>query len=148
LEEAVIIVPPIKSAELKNVQPGELPALVLAYVGDAVYELAVRTHLVGSGMTRVNRLHDETVKYVHAGAQARLIRELEKSLTGEEKAVIRRGRNAKSPHTPRSAGVIDYRQSTAFECLLGYLYLKGDTARLDEILAMALEMGREVKPET
>jgi ribonuclease-3 family protein len=130
---------------LKNVQPGELPALVLAYVGDAVYELAVRSHLVGSGMTRVNRLHDEAVKYVHAGAQAKIVRELEGILTAEETAVIRRGRNAKSPHTPRSAGVIDYRQSTAFECLIGYLYLKGDTTRLEEILALALEIGRELE---
>ena len=129
---------------LKNVQPGELPALVLAYVGDAVYELAVRSHLVSSGISRVNRLHDEAVKYVHAGAQAKIVRQLEGSLTGEETAVFRRGRNAKSAHTPRSAGVIDYRQSTAFECLIGYLYLKGDTTRLEEILTLALEMGREL----
>ncbi|MDD4237515.1 MAG: ribonuclease III domain-containing protein [Desulfotomaculaceae bacterium] len=128
---------------MKNVQPGELPALVLAYVGDAVYELAVRTHLVSSGIVRVNRLHDEAVKYVHAKAQAKLVRELEGLLTEEETAVIRRGRNAKSSHTPRSADVIDYRHSTAFECLIGYLYLKGDTSRLEELLALALEMGSE-----
>lgn len=128
-----------------NVQPGELPALALAYVGDAVYELAVRSHLVNSGITRVNRLHDEAVKFVQAKAQARLVRELEGSLTAEETAVIRRGRNAKSPHTPKSAGVIDYRQSTAFECLIGYLYLKGDKDRLEEILSLALEMGHELE---
>ncbi len=128
---------------MKNIQPGELPALALAYIGDAVYELAVRSHLVNSGISRVNRLHDEAVKFVQAKAQARLLRELEGILTQEETAVIRRGRNAKSPHTPRSAGVIDYRQSTAFECLIGYLYLKGDKDRLEEILALALEMGRE-----
>lgn len=132
----------------KNVQPGELPALALAYVGDAVYELAVRSHLVKSGISKVNRLHEETVKYVQAKAQARLVRELEGSLTAEETAVIRRGRNAKSPHTPRSAGVIDYRQSTAFECLIGYLYLKGDKIRLEEILNLALVMehDEELKP--
>jgi ribonuclease-3 family protein len=128
---------------VKNIQPGELPALALAYIGDAVYELAVRSHLVKIGIARVNRLHDEAVKFVQAKAQARLLRELEGILTEEETAVIRRGRNAKSPHTPRSAGVIDYRQSTAFECLIGYLYLKGDKDRLEEILALALEMGRE-----
>lgn len=129
---------------LQNIQPGELPALALAYVGDAVYELAVRAHLVNSGISRVNRLHDEAVKYVQAKAQAKLVRELEGRLTAEETAVIRRGRNAKSPHTPRSTGVIDYRQSTAFECLIGYLYLKGDKDRLDEILTLALEMGHDV----
>lgn len=131
--------------DLKNVQPDELPALALAYVGDAVYELAVRAYLVGSGISRVNRLHDEAVKYVQAKAQARLVRELEGRLTAEEAAVIRRGRNAKSPHTPRSADVIDYRQSTAFECLIGYLYLKGDKDRLEEILSLALEMGHELE---
>jgi len=133
---------------LKNVQPGELPALVLAYVGDAVYELSVRSHLVESGLVRVNRLHDEAVKYVHAGAQAKIVRELKGILTAEETAVMRRGRNAKSSHTPRSADVIDYRQSTAFECLIGYLYLKGDTPRLEEILTLALEMGSEKQIET
>lgn len=127
--------------DLKNIQPGELPALALAFVGDAVYELAVRAHLVGSGITRVGRLHDEAVKYVQAKAQARLLRALEGNLTEEEAAVMRRGRNAKSPHTPRSADVIDYRQSTAFECLIGYLYLKGDKERLEEILSLALELG-------
>jgi ribonuclease-3 family protein len=123
--------------EEKLERPGELPALVLAYVGDAVYELAVRSHLAGSGLVKVRRLHDEAVKYVNAGAQARVLRALEGRLTEEESMIVRRGRNAKSPHTPRSCDVIEYRHSTAFESLLGYLYLKGDTARLAEILALA-----------
>lgn len=120
-------------------RPGDLPALVLAYVGDAVYELAVRGHLVNTGLVRVNRLHGEAVKYVNAGAQARILKALEGSLTEEEAAVVRRGRNAKSPHTPRGAGVIEYRHATALESLIGYLYLKGDTARLSEIMDMALK---------
>lgn len=132
MEKAMMITP--------DMQPGELPALVLAYVGDAVYELFVRSYLVQRGITRVKRLHGETVKYVHAAAQAKLVRELEGLLTEEEAAVLRRGRNAKSAHTPRSAAVLDYRQSTAFECLIGYLYLKGDIARLEEILAIAMEL--------
>ncbi|OPY57272.1 MAG: Mini-ribonuclease 3 [Pelotomaculum sp. PtaU1.Bin035] len=118
--------------------PGDLPALVLAYVGDAVYELAVRSHLVSTGTVKVNRLHNEAVKHVNAGAQAKVMRALEGDLSEEEMAVTRRGRNAKSPHTPRSAGVIEYRQSTALECLIGYLYLKGDVARLGAIIRMAL----------
>ncbi|MCL6639696.1 MAG: ribonuclease III [Firmicutes bacterium] len=118
-------------------RPQDLPALVLAYVGDAVYELAVRSRLVGSGLVKVRRLHDEAVKYVNAGAQARALRALEEKLTEEESAVVRRGRNAKPAHTPRGADVVEYRHSTAFECLVGYLYLKGDTARLAEILALA-----------
>lgn len=130
-------------------RPGELPALVLAYVGDAVFELAVRSHLVGRGTVKVNRLHKEAVKYVNAMAQARVLRALEGRLTEEEAAVTRRGRNAKSPHIPRSAGIIEYRQSTALECLIGYLYLKGDTARLGEIIKAALEAaGEEVSGES
>ncbi|MCL6634828.1 MAG: ribonuclease III [Peptococcaceae bacterium] len=119
-------------------RPADLPALVLAYVGDAVYELAVRGHLVSTGLVKVNRLHCEAIKYVSAGAQARILRALEGTLSEEEAAVVRRGRNAKSPHTPRGADVYEYRQSTALESLIGYLYLKGDAARLSEIIAAVL----------
>ena len=120
-------------------RPEDLPVLVLAYVGDAVYELAVRERLAGSGLAKVNQLHSETVKYVNAGAQARALHALEGMFTEQEAAVVRRGRNAKSPHTPRSAGMIEYRRSTALECLIGFLYLKGETGRLAEIIAAALE---------
>lgn len=126
-------------------RPEELPSLVLAYIGDAVYELAVRTHLVQTGLVKVDRLHSESVKYVNAGAQAKIIKALERILTQEEAAVARRGRNAKSSHVPRSAGVIEYRHSTALESLIGYLYLKGDGDRLCEIIALALEMVSENK---
>lgn len=125
--------------------PEELPSLVLAYVGDAVYELAVRTHLVKAGFVKVDRLHSESIKYVRAGAQAKVIKALEGTLTREEAAVARRGRNAKSTHVPRSAGVIEYRHSTALESLIGYLYLKGDSDRLCKIIALALEMVSENK---
>lgn len=120
-------------------RPEDLPVLVLAYAGDAVYELAVRERLIGAGLVKVNRLHSETVKYVNAGAQAKALHALEGMFTEDEAAIVRRGRNARSPHTPRSAGMIDYRRSTALECLIGYLYLKGDTIRLSEIMAAALE---------
>jgi len=120
-------------------RPAELPALVLAYVGDAVYELAVRSRLVSSGLSSAGRLHAEAVKFVNAGAQAKALRALEGNLDEEEAAVVRRGRNAKPPHTPRGAGVMEYRHSTALECLFGYLYLKGDAARLNDVMAMVLE---------
>lgn len=113
--------------------------LVLAYVGDAVYELAVREHLISTGLVKLNRLHSETVKYVNAGAQAKALHALEGMFTGDEAAVVRRGRNAKPPHTPRSAGMIEYRRSTALECLIGFLYLKRDKVRLAEIISAAIE---------
>jgi ribonuclease-3 family protein len=121
-------------------RPEDLPLLVLAYVGDAVYELAVREYLISTGLAKVNRLHNETVKYVNAGAQAKALHALEGMFTADEAAVVRRGRNAKSPHTPRSAGMIEYRRSTALECLIGFLYLKGETGRLAEIMDAALEI--------
>jgi len=120
-------------------RPAELPALVLAYVGDAVYELAVRSHLAGSGLSSTGRLHAEAVKYVNAAAQARALKALEGSFSAEEAAVVRRGRNAKPPHTPRGAGVMEYRHSTALESLFGYLYLKGDADRLSEIISVVME---------
>lgn len=121
-------------------RPEDLPLLVLAYVGDAVYELAVREYLISTGLVKVNRLHNETVKYVNAGAQSKVLHALEGMFTADEAAVARRGRNAKSPHTPRSAGMIEYRRSTALECLIGFLYLKGETGRLAEIMDAALEI--------
>lgn len=124
----------------KMSSPDDLPALVLAYVGDAVFELAVRIHLVDTGLVKVNRLHTVAVKYVNAGAQARALKKLEGMLSEREEAVVRRGRNAKPPHTPRGPGVLEYRYSTAFEALIGYLYLKGDTARLQEILVEVLNV--------
>jgi ribonuclease-3 family protein len=127
----------LNSAEINH--PEELPVLVLAYVGDAVYELAVREHLISTGLVKVNRLHSETVKYVNAGAQAKALHALEGMFTGDEAAVVRRGRNAKPPHTPRSAGMIEYRRSTALECLIGFLYLKRDKVRLAEIISAAIK---------
>ncbi len=117
-------------------EPEQLSPSVLAYIGDAVYELAVRSFLVGSGMARVNCLHNEAVKYVRAETQAKVLHALEGQLTDEEKAVVRRGRNTHSAH-PRRTGVMSHRYSTALESLIGYLYLKEDSGRLEEILNLA-----------
>jgi len=117
-------------------RPEELPVLVLAYLGDAVYELLVRWRLVALGTARVDELHKETVKYVRADFQAAAIRRLVAGggLTQAEEAVVRRGRNAKSAHPPKGAGPENYHYSTAFEALIGYLYLKGEYRRLEELM--------------
>lgn len=115
-------------------QPHLLSPLVLAYIGDAVYELWVRRRVVARGFARTGKIHSESVKYVRAGTQAGILRSIEGMLTVEEAGIARRGRNARSPHAPRSAGVADYRQSTGLECLVGYLFLKGDVERLAEIM--------------
>lgn len=123
-----------------SIKPETIPPVVLAYIGDAVYELMVREHLVSRGILKVNQLHQEAVKYVRATAQARILRSLEEYLTEVEKSVARRGRNARLTHVPRGAPAIDYRHSTGLECLMGFLYLKGDLCRLREIFRRVLEI--------
>ncbi|MDO7788947.1 Mini-ribonuclease 3 [Desulforamulus aquiferis] len=123
----------------KDIEPKEVPALVLAYVGDAVYELVVREMLVGRGMTKVQQLHREAVKYVRASAQAGALFALEDILSEEEMAVVRRGRNAKSGIPPKGSNVVEYRHATALESLVGYLYLQGRSQRAREIIAKAMD---------
>lgn len=108
--------------------------LVLAYVGDAVFELAVRERLAAGDPGKMADLHREAVALVRAGAQAGMLRRLEGLLTPEEEEVVRRARNAKGP-APRGIPVQEYRHATAFEALLGYLHLNGRDDRLSFLLA-------------
>lgn len=116
----------------------EYPAVVLAYIGDAVFELLVRRHIVTAGRRKVSEIHHDTVELVKAQSQARLTRQLFQELSPEEQDIIKRGRNAKST-PPRHADPGDYKLSTGFEALLGYLYLKGDEDRLLYLVDKALE---------
>jgi len=120
--------------------PGSLPALVLAYIGDAVYELYVRKYLVASGFAKVDVLHKQAVKFVNAATQARILHALAEKLSEDEAAVVRRGRNAKSGSAPKNISMINYRHGTAFESLIGYLYLAGREDRIEEIF----EIGRSI----
>lgn len=113
---------------------GQLSPLVLAYVGDAVYELYVRLHVISQGAAKVDKLHQQSTSLVNASAQANFVHQLEGMLTDEEKNIVRRGRNAKGMHVPKNAEVLDYRLSTGFEALIGYLYLAKKEARLQEIM--------------
>ncbi|MFZ5353489.1 MAG: Mini-ribonuclease 3 [Bacillota bacterium] len=108
--------------------------LVLAYVGDAVYELYIRTQLVSSGSMQVAKLHKRSINYVKAKSQAEILSGIEDILTEEELDIVRRGRNTKSATVPKNADISDYRYATGFESLLGYLYLIGSIERLMEIL--------------
>jgi ribonuclease-3 family protein len=116
-----------------------LHPLVLAYIGDAVYEVYIRTMLVVNKKTNVNMLHKMSVKYVKAKAQSDIIHRIADELTQEEQDVVRRGRNAKSATVPKHAEITDYRYSTGFEALIGYLYLTNNTERLMEILRLSVE---------
>ncbi len=111
-----------------------LSPLTWAYVGDCVYELYIRTNLVNQTNLKPHKLHIETIKHVKAKAQAKKLEQLQEILTQEEKDIVRRGRNAESHHLPKNANVQEYRYATAFEALIGYLYLTQKTKRLKEIL--------------
>ena len=112
----------------------ELSPLTWAYIGDAVYELYIREKLVNETKLKPHKLHIESIKHVKASAQAETLRKIEESLTDEEKEIVRRARNTKNHHLPKNANVNDYMHSTAFEGLIGYLYLTKQEKRLQEIL--------------
>ena len=116
-----------------------LSPLVWAYVGDSVYELYVRTHLVNNSNAKPHKLHLESVKYVKAEAQAEVLEKISKSLTDDEKEIARRGRNAENHHLPKNANISDYSHSTGFEALIGFLYLTNQDERLEEILSLCID---------
>ena len=108
--------------------------LTWAYVGDCVYELYIRTKLINETNLKPNKLHIEAIKYVKAKSQAELLKKIENELTDEEKEIVRRGRNTENHHLPKNSNVQEYMYSTAFEALIGYLYLTKQHSRLKEIL--------------
>lgn len=119
----------------------QLNPLVLAYIGDSVYDLFIRTYLISNNRNmNVNHINIKAVSFVKAHSQSSLIRELFEQLTDEEILIYKRGRNAKSGTTPKNADVVEYRAATGFEALLGYLYLKEDNNRLNFILNKVIEI--------
>ncbi|KIL52250.1 Mini-ribonuclease 3 [Jeotgalibacillus campisalis] len=123
-----------------TLDPKQLNALALAYMGDAVYEQYVRHHLLLQGTVRPNFLQKASIQYVSAKGQAFALRALvQQSFFSEtEEAIIRRGRNAKSGTVPKNVDVQTYRYSTAFEALIGYLYLTEQQTRLDEVVSTSI----------
>jgi len=124
-------------------KPEQTDVLALAYLGDAVYELAVRRRIIQSaGITRADRLHRAGVAYVCAQAQASAVKRLmsEGFLSEEEEALTRRAHNHKTATRPKNADPVEYKWATAFEALLGYLELSGQDERLAEIMQTAMEM--------
>ena len=116
-----------------------LSPLVWAYVGDSVYEMFIRTKLVNISNAKPLKLHIESIKYVKAKAQADILKKIQEDLTEEEKNIVRRGRNTENHHVAKNANVADYAQSTAFEALIGYLYLSKKDERLKEILDSCID---------
>lgn len=123
----------LEDQDLRSYSP-----LTLAYIGDGVYELIIRTILVKKGNCPVNRLHKKASSLVKAGAQSAIMEVIEEKLTQEELSVYRRGRNAHSPTMAKHATMADYRRATGFEALMGYLYLKEDYTRMLTLVRMGI----------
>ncbi len=122
----------------KKINAREYSPLVLAYIGDAIFEVCVRGKIVRKANAPVKHMHQSAKKYVQASAQARIYHKIKELLTEEELAVFKRGRNAKSASVPKNADLTDYRHATGLEALVGFLYLDGQIERLMELIEQGL----------
>ena len=133
-----IIAPKRTEEEVNFLNP-----LVWAYIGDSVYELFIRTNLVNNSNEKVHKLHVNAVKFVKAAGQAKILKAIEKELTEEEQNIVRRTRNTQNHHIAKNATPAEYSYATAFEGLIGYLYLNKRDERLKYILSRVLEEGNK-----
>ena len=129
---------PLTEKELKAMSP-----IALAYIGDTVFDMYLRTRLVAFTELTPAGLHRAASRFANASAQAQIMYRIESELTEEEHEVFRHGRNAKSHTIPKNAKPYDYRMATAFECVLGHLYLSGNDQRLYQLLDLAVPNLRE-----
>lgn len=125
--------------EMREADVKEYSPLTLAYIGDSIFDLLIKTLVVNGGNQPVQKLHLQTSRFVQASAQSRMMRVLQEELTEEEHAVYKRGRNTKSVSPAKNQSVTDYRRATGFEALLGYLYLKKEWGRMLELVKIGLE---------
>ena len=124
----------VEEQDLRTYSP-----LTLAYIGDAIFELVVRTVLVERKNTQAEKLHKAATKIVKAETQALMIEAIKDELTEEEMAVYKRGRNAKAVTRAKNATMSEYRRATGFEAMMGYLYLKGDIERMIKLIHLGVE---------
>lgn len=117
----------------------EYSPLTLAYIGDSIYDLIIKSLVINKGNKQVQKLHKETSSLVQASAQSMMMRAMQEELTDEERAVYKRGRNAKSVSPAKNQSITDYRRATGFEALLGYLYLKEDWKRMLDLVKIGLD---------
>ena len=125
--------------QMEEVDIREYSPLTLAYIGDCIYDLVIKSLVINEGNKQVNKLHQETSKLVQASAQSLMMRTMQEHLTEEEHAVYKRGRNAKSVSPAKNQSITDYRRATGFEALVGYLYLKKDYKRLLDLVKIGLD---------
>lgn len=129
--------------ELKEVDINAYSPLVLAYIGDSIYDLIIKTMVINEGNAQVQKLHQKTSSLVQASTQSLMMRTMQEHLTEEEHGVYKRGRNAKSVSPAKNQSVTDYRRATGFEALMGYLYLKKDWKRMLELVKIGLDSIKE-----
>ena len=113
--------------------------LALAYIGDGIYDLVIRSLVINAGNKQVQKLHKETSALVQASAQSQMMREMQEHLSAEELAIYKRGRNAKSVSPAKNQSITDYRRATGFEALLGYLYLEKNWKRIIDLVKIGLD---------
>ena len=113
--------------------------LALAYIGDGIYDLVIRSLVINAGNKQVQKLHKETSALVQASAQSQMMREMQEHLTAGELAIYKRGRNAKSVSPAKNQSITDYRRATGFEALLGYLYLEKNWKRIIDLVKIGLD---------
>ena len=128
-----------KNLGIKELDVQEYSPLALAYIGDCVYDLIIKTWIMSGGNRQVHKMHEDTSRYVQASAQSLMMRSMQEYMNQEEHAIYRRGRNAKSVSPAKNQSITDYRRATGFEALLGYLYLKKEYERLTELVKIGLD---------
>lgn len=126
----------LEDVDLRTYSP-----LTLAYIGDAVFDMVIRTLVVRKGNCPPNKLHKRASALVNASSQAQMVERMLPDLTDEEEQIYKRGRNAKAYTKAKNATVLDYRKATGLEALMGYLYLKGDTKRAIDLVKLGLDRG-------
>ena len=129
--------------QMKEVDVHSYSPLTLAYIGDSIYDLIIKSLVINQGNRKVNKLHKETSMYVQASTQSLMMRAMQEELTEEEHAVYKRGRNAKSVSPAKNQSITDYRRATGFEALLGYLYLKKEWKRMLDLVKIGLDSLKE-----
>ena len=146
MEESITILDAMKQKfGCEEVDIRTYSPLALAYIGDAIYDLIIRTVVIERANQSARNLHKTVIRYVNARTQAQMIAVLEEELTSEEEAVYRRGRNAKSYTSAKNASIAEYRKATGLEALFGYLYLQGEMDRLLTLVKSAFgKMGIEI----
>ncbi len=124
---------------IKNIDLQNISMQTLAFIGDAVYNVYIRSYLASKSNAKTGKLHSISIKYVSAKAQARIIDSINNVLSDEEEAIYKRGRNTNIHTVSKKVDVIDYKKATGFETLIGYLYIKNYIDRLDEIVNLSIK---------